>query len=346
MGKREDNMRKYGCVLVSFVFLFCLLAAALSAYGQETKVIRLKYASFYPTASSPHVLLEQWCREVEKRTNGRVKISFFGGGTLAPIPQSYDVATRGIADISVTCPQWMAGRFPMTDVLYLPLGVKSDYQATKMTDAWFKKFKPKEYDDVKVLYFYSTALGAIMTLRPLPSINDLKNVKIKVTGRTAPIVSALDAVPVSAVLSEIYESLMMGVAEGAILPMDALKIYRLGELVKGLQINPGMSYPSGMVVFMNKAKWNSLPPDIQKTIEAVSEEWVERTANQQKDETKKAIEYGVSKGMKVFEISPPEIETTKKKVKPILDEYAKRMKEKGLPGEASLNFCLEYIKSH
>ncbi len=76
-----------------------------------------------------------------------------------------------------------------------------------------------------------------MTLKPFQSINDLKNLKIKVTGRTAPIVSALDAVPVSAILSEIYESLMMGVAEGAILPMDALKIYRLGELVKGLQIN-------------------------------------------------------------------------------------------------------------
>ncbi len=339
-------MRKYGCVLVSFVFLFCLLAVALSAYGQETKVIRLKYASFYPTASSPHALLEQWCREVEKRTNGRVKISFFGGGTLAPIPQSYDVATRGIADISVTCPQWMAGRFPMTDVLYLPLGVKSDYQATKMADAWFKKFKPKEYDDVKVLYFYSTALGGIMTLKPFQSINDLKNLKIKVTGRTAPIVSALDAVPVSAILSEIYESLMMGVAEGAILPMDALKIYRLGELVKGLQINPGMSYPSGMVVVMNKAKWNSLPPNIQKAIETVSEEWVEKTANLQKDETKKAIEFAVSKGMKVFEISPSEVQITKKKVKPILDDYVKKLKEKGLPGEASLNFCLEYIKSY
>ena len=339
-------MRRLGYVLVSFVFLFCFLTAALPAHGQEAKVTNLKYASFYPAGSVPSTLIEQWCKEVEKRTNGRVKISFFAGGTLAPVPQSYDVVTRGIADISVTCPQWMAGRFLLSDVLYLPLGVKSDYQATKMADAWFRKFRPKEYDDVKVLYFYSTALGGFMTLKPLPSINDLKGLKIKSTGRTAPIASAMDAVPVSAVLSDVYESLMMGVAAGAILPIDALKIYRLGELVKGLQINPGMAYPSGMVVVMNKSKWNSLPPDIQKTIEAISEEWVEKTASLQKEDTKKAIEFGISKGMKVFEIPPEEIEMTKRKVKPILDDYVKRMKEKGLPGESSLNFCQEYIKGH
>ena len=28
---------------------------------------------------------------------------------------------------------------------------------------------------------------------------------------------------------------------------------------------------------MNKSKWNSLPPDVQKTIEAINLEWIEKT---------------------------------------------------------------------
>ena len=33
-------------------------------------------------------------------------------------------------------------------------------------------------------------------------------------------------------------------------------------------------------------------------------------------------------------------------VKPLLDEYLKSMKAKGLPGDEALKFCLDYLKAH
>jgi pseudouridine-5'-phosphate glycosidase len=50
--------------------------------------------------------------------------------------------------------------------------------------------------------------------------------------------------------------------------------------------------------------------------------------------------------MKVFKISPAEVEITREKMKPVLADYVKRMKEKGLPGEESLKFLQDFIKSH
>jgi hypothetical protein len=35
-----------------------------------------------------------------------------------------------------------------------------------------------------------------------------------------------------------------------------------------------------------------------------------------------------------------------KKLRPILDEYVKNMKAKGLPGEETLKFCLDYLAKH
>ena len=34
------------------------------------------------------------------------------------------------------------------------------------------------------------------------------------------------------------------------------------------------------------------------------------------------------------------------RLRPILDEYVKTMKEKGLPGDEALKFCVDYLKAN
>jgi len=97
---------------------------------------------------------------------------------------------------------------------------------------------------------------------------------------------------------------------------------------------------------MNKGKWNSLPADIQKTIEKISEEYIEKQGKLWDETTKEGVEFGISKGMKVFKISPAEVAITRENMKPVLADYVKRMKEKGLPGEESLKFLQDFVKSH
>jgi TRAP-type C4-dicarboxylate transport system substrate-binding protein len=185
-----------------------------------------------------------------------------------------------------------------------------------------------------------------MTLKPLPSINDLKNLKIRAAGDTAKIVTAMGAIAVSVPMGDIYEGLQRGVVEGVIFPAEALKGWRFGDLIRGLQDNDGLGYPSAQCLVMNKGKWNSLPADIQKIFEKVSEEYIEKQGRLWDETTKEGIEFGVSKGMKVFKISPEEVAITREKMKPVLADYVKRMKDKGLPGEESLKFLQDFIKSH
>ncbi len=68
------------------------------AYAQD-KVISLNYAHFMPAPTMQAQLSDQWCKEVEKVTNGKVKVTFFPGGTLSPAPQIYDGVVKGIADV-------------------------------------------------------------------------------------------------------------------------------------------------------------------------------------------------------------------------------------------------------
>jgi TRAP-type transport system periplasmic protein len=345
-SREEIVMRRCSTLfLVLFFMVFGILGTVGRARSEDE--VRLKYASFMPPAMTSRLLQDAWCKEVEKRTSGKVKVSFHPGGTLTPAAQAYEAAVKGIADVSVMSQQYNAGRFPLTEALYLPLGIRTASQATKLIGAWYDKFKPKEYDDVKIMFLFCGGPGQFATLKPnAASINDFKGVKVRAAGDSAKIVSAMGAVPVSIPLAESYEGLQRGVIAGSALPTESLKSWKFGDLFKSMQINDGVGYASAMGVVMNKKKWESLSPDIQKTIEQINKEWAAKTGDAWTEMDKEGIDYGVSKGMKVYEISPAEEAATKEKLKPILDAYVANMKKLGLPGEESLKFCLDFVKAN
>lgn len=330
---------------VGMLACLCLFAFVCPAFSQEP-IIKLKYSNFFPPMSGLSGVAEQWCKEIEKRTDGRVKILYMPGGTLSPANQSYEATVKGIADITMTATQWTAGRFPMSEGLHLPLGFKNSAQGTKLLNAWYKKFKPKEFSDTKPLYFFASAPNVFLTKKQYKSINDLKNVKIRAAGDTSRIVAAMGAVPVSIPIADAYEAFQRGIAEGVLLSCEGLKSFRWGEILKGLQENEGIGSISVLLTTMNLKRWNSLPPDIQKIFEQVSEEWIEKTGVAWAQIDKEAVEFAKSKGLKVTKISKEEEVISAQKVKPLIDEYIDRAKKQGLPGEESIQFAMEFLKAN
>jgi hypothetical protein len=54
----------------------------------------------------------------------------------------------------------------------------------------------------------------------------------------------------------------------------------------------------------------------------------------------------VKKGLTVISLPAAEQERWVKAVKPVLDDYVKRTKAKGLPGDEVLTFALDYLKKN
>src|SRR5512136_943998 len=123
-----------------------------SAFGQ-TKSYNFSFSTFFPAPHRNTAILTEWAKEVEARTNGAVKITIFPGGTLTPADKCYDGVVRGISDIGNSDLAYTRGRFPLTEVFYLPLGIKSALVATRMVNEFYGKFKPKELDETHVLFF-------------------------------------------------------------------------------------------------------------------------------------------------------------------------------------------------
>ena len=304
---------------------------------------KLTYSVFFPAPHKNAVLATDWAKEIEKRTNGKVQITMFYGGTLTPADKCYDGVVKGISDIGFSVLAYTRGKFPLVEVADLPLGMKTGLVATKAINDFYKKFKPKEFDEVQVMYLHGHGPGILHTKKEVTKLEDAKGMKIRCTGMAAKIAGAIGATPVAMPMGDTYDALSRGVVDASMAPQEALQGWKWGEVVKYTVEDWGASYSAGMFVVMNKDKWKSLPPDVQKIIEQVNEEYIEKQGKTWDEIDKVGRDYTIARGNKIISLSPDENLKWEKAVKPLLDEYKKNMKDKGLPGDEVLSFYLQTI---
>lgn len=338
------KQKKVVSVLLS-IMLIGIFSSAPSAFGQA-KSFSFTLSTFFPAPHRNTVLLTEWTKEVEKRTNGAVKITIFPGGTLTPADKCYDGVVRGISDIGNSDLAYTRGRFPLTEVFYLPLGIKSALVATRMVNEFYVKFKPKELDETHVLFFICHGPGLLHTKKPVRTLEELKGMKIRSTGMSTKIVLALGATPVAMPMSDAYDAVSRGVAEGIVCPYEALYGWKLGEVVKSTTEDYPCAYFSAFFVTMNKDKWNALPPDIQKTIESVNKEYIDKAGKAWDEIDKQGKDFVIKLGNQIITLTKDESEKWTKAVKPLFDEYVKEKSAKGLPAEEALKFCQDYLKKN
>jgi TRAP-type C4-dicarboxylate transport system substrate-binding protein len=321
----------------------CLVSSAAAASG---KVITLKFSNFFPAPHKNSIIMEQWCKEIEKRTNGKVRFNYFPGATLTPPSQTYDSVVKGIADVGEALFGYTMGKFPLAQALDLPLGARSAYVATRMTNEFYRKFKPKEFDDVKVMFFHAHGPGILNTRKPIQKLEDMKGLKVRSSGQTAQIVKALGGAPVGIPQTETYDALSKGVVDGAMSPLEAMKGWKLGEVAMCHTLNYGSAYSSGFFVVMNKRKWSSIPADSQKIIEQINEEWIEKQGRLWDEIDKEGLEFVKARGNKIIALSAQEDARWAAAAKPVIDDYVKKTKAKGLPAREVVNFLQDYLKKH
>lgn len=337
-------MRKAFLAVLFLVIGLSLVVGYSSSASAQT--INMKYSSFFPAPHKNSQLSEAWCKEVEKRTNGKVKFTYFPGATLTPAAQTYDSVVKGIADVGMSVLGYTRGKFPLTAGIDLPLGYKSGYVATKMINEYFKTFKPKEFDEVQVMYLSAHGPGLLNAKKPVSKLEDVKGLKIRSHGFSAATVQALGGAPVGMPMTETYDALSKGVADGVMCPAEAMKGWKLAEVCPTTTQNFGSAYTTGFFVVMNKNKWNALPADVKKTIEKINEEYIEKQGRIWDDIDKEGYDLLKAKGNKIIALSPEEDARWAKAVQPVLDNYIADTKKRGLPGDKVLAWIKDYLKKN
>jgi TRAP-type C4-dicarboxylate transport system substrate-binding protein len=226
LARRCSMLKKRFLAFVCGCFAV-LLPMVMAAGPGYCATVELTYSIFFPATHGHTVLATEWAKEIEKRTNGAVKINMYPGATLTPPDQCYDGVVKGISDIGMSVLSYTKGRFPLTEVIDLPQGYKSGSQVTNLCNAYYEKFKPKELADTQIMYLHGHGPGIFHTKKPVNKMEDLKGMKIRCTG-TSKSRERLGATPVAMPQTETYDAFKRRGRR----PCSPLKPSRAGSLSK------------------------------------------------------------------------------------------------------------------
>jgi TRAP-type C4-dicarboxylate transport system substrate-binding protein len=314
-------------IMLMVAFLLGISLLSVPAHAQ----IKLTYANFPPAPTFPCVQMEEWKKEVEKRTGGKVAIQTFPGSTLLNPKNMFEGVISGTADIGCLAMSYQPGRFPISEAIDQPVGFSSAKAASLALYDLIEKYNPKEFEQVKIITLFTCPPANIMTIKPVKSLKDLKGLELRVGGTQADIIKNLGGIPVAMPQSDTPEALQKGTVKGHVSSMEVLKDFNYAAYTANATI--ANLWVVTFAVVMNKDKWNSLPADVKKVIDGMSKEWALWTGNYVDNHVLESLKWSKEKyNLQIFEFPASEKAEVPKLTKPLIEGYIERVTKAGLPG--------------
>ena len=119
-------MKRKQKMCLGFILAFALWVAG-SANAQPTKAVKplvLRVAEISPSTGTRAVFLQKTCQEIEKLTEGRIKMEIYWSESLVKVKETPKAIQRGICDVGWISPGYHPAEFPLwthfLSVLYHP----------------------------------------------------------------------------------------------------------------------------------------------------------------------------------------------------------------------------------
>lgn len=319
------------------VIVLAVLPLLAGCAAEPAGPVELKMSHFMSEKHPMHAkVMAPLAEDVEKATDGRVKITIYSGGALGKPPQQYDSAATGVTDIAFGLHGYTAGKFPLTSVMELPNLVTSASSGSQVLWELYEKFPEiaAEHPGVKVLGLWTHDTGQVMTTeKPIHILDDFKGLTIRApTSSHVKMVEAWGATAVDMSIKQLYDSLEKGVVDGSVVPYSAVKSFNLDDLVNYITV--GDFYVATQFLVINIDSWNKISKKDQRIIEELIGKKLAEIAGAAYDA---AGEVGLNTaqeaGIEIYTLPADELDKWRHVVASLHQQWIADMEAKGLPGQ-------------
>ena len=319
---------------ISLVAVFVVSGFASSA--SPSQVIKLTWAEQnFQYGYGPKYSIIPYIKRLEDATQGRIKIEPFWGQTLVKGPDIWQAVKNGVVDAGWCFHNYWPGMTELANSISLPgLRFKDVEHASAVLYQIYHEFPSirAEFKDVHVMTTMADGYECIITRnKQIKVLEDLKGLKLRTAGQNPTnFLTVLGATPVMFPMPDAYLSLDKGIIDGMTAPFEAALSFKLYEVTKYLTRAPWNFY--FFSYSMNKAKWDSLPKDIQEAITRVNtlENAKLLSRGWEENATKDLLE--ISKGkLETYVLPDSELQKMYDISKPLRDEWVKKMVASGRP---------------
>ncbi len=233
---------------------------------------------FTPDSEMTHqVIMKPWAEKVSKGPAARWRSRHFRTERLAAIPgcEHRKMLQDGVADIVWVISSYTPGVYLDDDVFELPNIIQNSTEGSVAAWRLLKKGMLRGYDQYHMIGLFTTSPYTIHTNVPIKKPEDLKGKKIRAVGAmSTETIKTIGAVPEGLPVTQVVEAMSRGVIDGTTGHPIAIFDFGISRVANGHFLGKVGTVTLG--IFMNKAKFDSLPPKAKEAIEKNSGEVLSR----------------------------------------------------------------------
>ena len=324
-----------------------LSLAVLEGWAEDYPKMKLRYANFVPE-KAPHSKVDIFvANELTSRTNGRVQVTIYHGGTLGQSTEMIDLVGGGAVDFGNFSHGFSFARLPMNAFFNTPMIYKDCVIAAKMSKLGYQTQKKVREDMQKnnLHPFLFRALNEyrLISKKPIRTIADFKGLRVRTFGAVNPkMFKALGAVPVSMPHTDAYEGLKRGALDAVYLTWNGFYVFKLFEVAKYISdVNFGAN--GGYLTYVNLDLWNSWPQNLKTLFNQITLEAEQLSNKVVREFDKKALKLMIAAGAELVHFE--EQEQLEKAVPDTIKLVADRVANVGKQYEEPARKYAEFLRT-
>jgi C4-dicarboxylate-binding protein DctP len=289
--------------------------------------IRLRLAHAANEVHPGHIAAVKFKEALDKLIPGRVNLQIFPNRQLGDDKPNLEAAVAGTIDLcgssGVLFPL-VTGR-PALNAPQLPFLVKDYDHFTKLATGAAGQALLDDLAPAGLVGLQLTDIGQrnfVSVAKPVRKVADFAGLKTRIVPVPLhkSIWEAVGTAPIGLPYGEVYGALQTKVIDAVEINVSSMLGENLWEVGKFMTLTG--HYPWHNVIAINKAKFDSLPKDIQEAIRQAGRDSVAPTLAYTRDQDLNAREDLKKKGVQFFDIE--DLAEMKRKMAPLIDQYAKQ----------------------
>ncbi len=305
----------------------------------RAQVMRMKLAHFADEGHPGHLAAKMFAENIDKRTNGQIKIDIFPNNMLGSPPEQAEQVKLGTTDMGLPTQGQFDKWIKAMGVVMLPFAYDDYDHVHRAVDGpafqWFSQMAEKEGFILLSNWEYGFR-NLTNNKRPINTPEDVRGLKIRVPPemQISAAFEALGAVTTVIAFPELYMALAQGVADGQDNPVSVIYFMKFYEVQKHLALTRHIY--NNMIHTISAKTWAKLNPE-QKTIfqeesKRAGSFMRQQVVSQEDDVVAKMKQAGV-------QVTQPNLALFRAAMKPAYEKIGK------YAGEDNVKRFLEYVEA-
>ncbi|SFO89606.1 DctP family TRAP transporter solute-binding subunit [Salibacterium halotolerans] len=262
--------------------------------------------------------------ELESQTNNRINVELYINGELGGDRELTEAVQLGEIDAVAPSTGAITGINEKFGIYDYPFLFENREQAYEKLDGepGQQLLNSLEEDGMKGLgYFENGFRNLTNNQRPVKTLEDLQGLSIRTMENDIHIDAwnTLGANPTPMSFEELYTALQQGTIDGQENPAGLIRDNNLYEVQDYLTVSRHVYSP--YVILANLNFYNSLPDELQTTLDEVTRDAIEYNRSLTVEEEEDALNTLEEEGMEVTELAEGEVERFKDALEPVYEEY-------------------------